>query len=163
MESDELQRIASIFSDNRCKAEKYLSGHRQEIAIVATVVDILRADAKKDMTPNEKDEKKKTESPPTFDAPSVFVEILGLEYPRLPTFLTQMGCILLTELEGYRVETVEGVSCSFVRFGLLISGNFVVTNSDFTPLDMEQLKDAYEKHMGRKLIHFQDVSIRCAL
>lgn len=156
MDERELLHINSLFKENQAKADELaISAERSiRLAMIATVVDILRADARKA-------EKAKEEGDRVATVTMTDINCLGVEYPRLPAFLQPLGCTIVEDIEGYRIAWKNDVYSYDKRavYALRIKGRFAIMPDTFTRLDMEQLKDAYRKRRGFELPEYPSVNL----
>ena len=155
MDEREMLQIGSLYDDNYAKAMKLgLSQDKMtRLALIATVVDILRADARKAKKAKERD---KVTAVTMTD-----INYLGVEYPRLLAFLQPLGCTIVEDIEGYRIAWKKDIT-SYVKptvYALRIKGRFAIMPDTFTNLDMEQLKDAYRKTRGFELPEYPSVNL----
>lgn len=161
MDERELLRIDSLYDDNYAKADEITisAERRMRLAMIATVVDILQADARKAAKANE-EEKAKEEDKVTA-VTMTDINCLGMEYPRLPAFLQPLGCTIVEDIEGYRIAWKNDVYSYDMRalYALRIKGRFAIMPDTFTRLDMEQLKDAYRKKRGFELPEYPSVNL----
>ena len=155
MDEREMLQIGSLYDENKDKAMKLgLSQDKMmRLATIATVVDILRADARK--AEKAKEEEKVTAVTMTD------INCLGVEYPRLPAFLQPLGCTIVEDIEGYRIAWKNDVYSYDKRavYALRIKGRFAILPDTFTGLDMEQLRDAYRKKRGFELPVYPSVNL----
>ena len=156
MDEREMLQIYSLYDDNYAKAVKFgLSQDKMmRLAMIATVVDILRADARKAA-------KAKEEGDRVVAVTMTDINCLGMEYPRLPAFLQPLGCTIVEDIEGYRIAWKNDVYSYDKRavYALRIKGRFAIMPDTFTRLDMEQLKDAFRKKRGFELPEYPSVNL----
>lgn len=162
MDEREMLHIDSLYNDNYAKAVKFgLSLNDMiRLAMIATVVDILRADARKAEKAKE-EEKAKEKGDRVATVTMTDINCLGVEYPRLPAFLQPLGCTIVEDIEGYRIAWKNDVYAYDKRavYALRIKGRFAIMPDTFTRLDMEQLKDAYRKRRGFELPEYPSVNL----
>ena len=162
MDEREMQRIDSLYDDNYAKADEITisAERRMRLATIATVVDILRADARKAEKAKE-EEKAKEKGDGVTAVTMTDINCLGMEYPRLPAFLQPLGCTIVEDIEGYRIAWKNDVYSYDKRavYALRIKGRFAIMPDTFTRLDMEQLKDAYRKKRGFELPEYPSVNL----
>lgn len=162
MDEREMRQIDSLYDDNYAKADEFtISAERRRLlAMIATVVDILRADARKAEKAKE-EEKTKEEGDRVATVTMTDINCLGVEYPRLPAFLQPLGCTIVEDIEGYRIAWKNDVYSYDKRavYALRIKGRFAIMPDTFTRLDMEQLKDAFRKTRGFELPEYPSVNL----
>ena len=161
MDERELLLINSLFNENQARADELaISAERSiRLAMIATVVDILRADARK--AKKAKEEEKAKEEDKVTAVTMTDINCLGVEYPRLPAFLQPLGCTIVEDIGGYRIAWKNDTSSYAKRtmYALRIKGRFAIMPDTFTSLDMEQLKDAYRKKRGFELPEYPSVDL----
>ena len=161
MDEIAMLQIDSLYDENKAKAMKLglLQDKMMRLAMIATVVDILRADARKAEKANE--EKKAKEEDKVTAVTMTDINCLGVEYPRLPAFLQPLGCTIVEDIEGYRIAWKNDVYSYDMRalYALRIKGRFAIMPTTFTRLDMEQLKDAFRKTRGFELPEYPSVNL----
>lgn len=161
MDEREMLHIDSLYDGNKAKAMKLgLSQDKMtRLALIATVVDILRADARK--AEKAKEEEKAKERDKVTAVTMTDINCLGVEYPRLPAFLQPLGCTIVEDIEGYRIAWKNDTYSYDKRAlcALRIKGRFAIMPDTFTRLDMEQLKDAYRKTRGFELPEYPSVNL----
>ena len=162
MDMRELRHINnSIYKENLDKAnELAISDERRiQLAMIATVVDILREDARK--AEKAKEEEKAKERDKVTAVTMTDINCLGVEYPRLPAFLQPLGCTIVEDIEGYRIAWKNDTYSYDKRavYALRIKGRFAIMPDTFTRLDMEQLKDGYKKKRGFELPEYPSVNL----
>ena len=162
MDEREMLHIDSLYDRNKAKAMNLgLSQDKMmRLALIATVVDILRADARKAEKAKE-EEKAKEKGDRVATVTMTDINCLGVEYPRLPAFLQPLGCTIVEDIEGYRIAWKNDVYAYDKRavYALRIKGRFAIMPDTFTRLDMEQLKDAYRKRRGFELPEYPSVNL----
>ena len=162
MDEREMRQIDSLYDDNYAKADELTisAERRRQLALIATVVDILRADARKAEKAKE-EEKAKEDVDRVAAVTMTDINCLGVEYPRLPAFLQPLGCTIVEDIEGYRLAWKNDVYSYDKRAvcALRIKGRFAIMPDTFTRLDMEQLKDAYRKTRGFELPEYPSVNL----
>jgi hypothetical protein len=131
MDKREIARIFSLFNENLFNAINcgISMDKSNSLAMIATVVDVLRADAKKAVKPQEE----------TKEVPIVPLSVLRKSNPLLYTALFAIGCERLNDIMAYRnKEDNKGV------IEVLIGGRFAALSKDIGIEDMMTLRGIME-------------------